>query len=139
MATLQPSYLKNLTGRGAWWAVVQWVTKTWTQLNQLHTYARLHTGIKGFPGGSVVKNLPTNAGDAGSISDPGRSHMLQSNQAHAPQLLSLCTGLVLCSKRNHCEEEPRHYSQSSPAHQNWREPRCSDKFPSGPVVRIRLP
>ena len=45
----------------------------------------------GFPPGSVVKNLPTNAGDTGSISDPGRSHMLQSNYARAPQLLSLCS------------------------------------------------
>ena len=27
----------------------------------------------GFPGGSVVKNLPANAGDAGSVPGPGRS------------------------------------------------------------------
>jgi len=27
----------------------------------------------GFPGGSVVKNLPPNAGDVGSIPGPGRS------------------------------------------------------------------
>ena len=27
----------------------------------------------GFPGGSVLKNLPANAGDAGSIPGPGRS------------------------------------------------------------------
>ena len=27
-----------------------------------------------FPGGSVVKNLPTNAEDTGSIPDLGRSH-----------------------------------------------------------------
>ena len=45
--------------------------------------------FRGHPGGSVVKNLPANAGDMGSIPDPGRSHMLQSNQARAPQLLSL--------------------------------------------------
>ena len=29
--------------------------------------------------GAVVKNLPANAGDTGSIPDLGRSHMLQSN------------------------------------------------------------
>ena len=34
---------------------------------------------RGFPGGSVVKNLPANAGDGGSISGPGRFHMLQSH------------------------------------------------------------
>ena len=35
--------------------------------------------VLGFPGGAVVKNLPTNAGDTGSIPGLGRSHMLQSN------------------------------------------------------------
>ena len=40
---------------------------------------------KGFPGGSMVKNLPANAGDTGSIPGPGRSHMLQSSKAHAPR------------------------------------------------------
>ena len=30
---------------------------------------------RGFPNGSVVKNLPDNAGNMGSIPDPGRSHM----------------------------------------------------------------
>ena len=33
----------------------------------------------GFPGGSVIKNLPANAGDLGSIPDPGRSYMRQDN------------------------------------------------------------
>ena len=32
-----------------------------------------------FPGGSVAKNPPANAGDTGSILGPGRSHMLRSN------------------------------------------------------------
>ena len=31
--------------------------------------------VWGFPGGSVVKNLPVNAGDTGSIPDLGRSHV----------------------------------------------------------------
>ena len=39
-----------------------------------------------FPGGSVVKNLSSSAGDTGSVPDPGGSHMLRSNAAHAPQL-----------------------------------------------------
>ena len=45
-------------------------------------------GSVGFPGGSVVKNPPANAGDAGSIPGPGRSHMLQSNRAPEPQVSS---------------------------------------------------
>ena len=32
-----------------------------------------------FPGGTVVKSPPANAGDTGSVSGPGRSHMPQSN------------------------------------------------------------
>ena len=44
---------------------------------------------QGFPGGSVVKKPPAEAGDRGSIPESGRSHMLWSNEAHAPQLLSL--------------------------------------------------
>ena len=40
---------------------------------------RYKTNIQGFPCGSVVKNLPANAGDKGSIPDPGRSHMLLGN------------------------------------------------------------
>ena len=35
--------------------------------------------IKDFPGGAVVKNPPTNAGDTGSIPGPGRPHMPRSS------------------------------------------------------------
>ena len=65
-------------------------------------------------GGAGSPGPAMDAGDAGSIPGPGRSHMLQSNPACAPQLLSLCTGLVLCNKSNHCDAEPTHCSQSSP-------------------------
>ena len=37
------------------------------------------SAFKGFPGGSVVKNLPASAEDMDSISGPGRSHMPWSN------------------------------------------------------------
>ena len=37
------------------------------------------TILSEFPGGAVVKNPPANAGDTGSSSGLGRSHMLQSN------------------------------------------------------------
>ena len=39
----------------------------------------LKSGERDFPGGTVVKNLPANAGDTGSIPGPGRSHMVRSN------------------------------------------------------------
>ena len=35
--------------------------------------------VEDFPGDSVVKNLPANAGDTGSIFGLGRFHMLQGN------------------------------------------------------------
>ena len=35
--------------------------------------------MKGFPGGSVVKNLAANAGDTGSIPGAERSHIPQFN------------------------------------------------------------
>ena len=41
-----------------------------------------------FPSAPVVKNLLVNAGDMGLIPGQGRFHMLLSNQAHVPQLLS---------------------------------------------------
>ena len=44
---------------------------------------------RGFPGGAVVKNPPANARDTGSSPVPERYHMPWSNQARAPQLLSL--------------------------------------------------
>ena len=43
----------------------------------------------GFPGGSVVENLPANAGDTGSSPGLGRSHMPRSGWAREPQLRSL--------------------------------------------------
>ena len=46
---------------------------------------------QGFPRGSVVKNLPANAGDTGSIPGPGRYHMLWSNYTPAPKLLTWCS------------------------------------------------
>ena len=47
--------------------------------------------MSGFPGGPVIKDSPANAGGVGSILGAGRSHMLQSNESWAPQLLSLCS------------------------------------------------
>ena len=37
---------------------------------------RSEKGLKGFPGGLVLKNLPANAGDTASTPGPGGSHTL---------------------------------------------------------------
>ena len=38
-------------------------------------YKKKNKNKQGFPGGSVVKMLPANAGDVGMIRGPERSHM----------------------------------------------------------------
>ena len=48
-----------------------------------------NTKILGFSGGTVVENLPANAGEMGLSHGLGRSHMPRSNWAREPQLLSL--------------------------------------------------
>ena len=45
--------------------------------------------VSDFPGGTVIKNTPANAGDTGLVPGPGRPHMPRSNKARAPQLLNL--------------------------------------------------
>ena len=52
----------------------------------------------------MVKNPPANAGNTGSSPGPGRSHMPRSNQARAPQLLSLCSRAV---SHNYWARAPR--------------------------------
>ena len=39
----------------------------------------IKSATPGFPGGTVVENLPANAGDTGSSPGLGRSHMPRSN------------------------------------------------------------
>ena len=70
-----------------------------------------------------VKNLPAYAWDTGSIPDPGRPHMPQSNKACVPKLLNLCSraqerqllrphalGPALHGKRRYCNEKPEHHT-----------------------------
>ena len=40
-----------------------------------------------FPGGPVVRNPSAIVGDMGSVLGPGRFHVVQGNEARAPQLL----------------------------------------------------
>ena len=47
-------------------------------LNKL-SFSQYQTGNWDFPGGLVVRNLPANAGDTGSIPDLGRFHVPWSN------------------------------------------------------------
>ena len=58
-------------------------------VNIIPQYSLLQKPNEEFPGGSVVKNPPANAGHMGLITSPGRSCISQSNEAHVPRLLSL--------------------------------------------------
>ena len=82
-------------------------------------YQKLKERCGGFPGGSMAKNLPTNAEGRSSVPGLGGSHMLRSNGAREPQPLSLCSRAwelqlpkparpkpVLCIRRCHRNEEP---------------------------------
>ena len=65
-----------------------------------------------FPGGTVVKNPPANAGDTGSSPGPGRSHVPQSYWARVPQLLKpVRLEPVLHNKRSHRNEKPAHCNE----------------------------
>ena len=51
----------------------------WFKKMTAHKNFILKRVVRGVPGGSVVKNLPANAGDTDLIPDPRESHLLQSN------------------------------------------------------------
>ena len=61
------------------------------QSQELDRHNLLTKPHQGFPGGSVLKNPPADAGDTDLIPGLGRSHGPWSNKAHAPQLPSLCS------------------------------------------------
>ena len=92
--------------------------------SKLFVNQKLFFKKKDFQGGPVVGNPPVKAGDMGSSPALGRTHMPQSTEAHAPQLLSLCSKahvprllkpahpeLELCNKSSHCNEKPARRSE----------------------------
>ena len=59
---LQYSCLENPLDRGAWWATVHRLTKSWTWLSDWAQHRFYNLAL---PLASQVKNLPANAGDVG--------------------------------------------------------------------------
>ena len=64
----------------SWASKVEWITETIVKFSSPQASCqRIRNGVRGFPGGAVVENLPANAGDTGSSPGLGRSHMPRSN------------------------------------------------------------
>ena len=73
----------------------------------------LKTALRGFLGGPVVKNLPTNA--AGHGFDPWSGTIL----------------LLRRNRRNHCDEKPTPGNyRAAPAHRNERKAASNNKDPA---------
>ena len=72
---LQYSCLENCLDRGAWWATVNGVAMSQTQLNDSFTHTHTHTRIfrVGFPWWLSGKDPPSNSGDGSLIPGSGRS------------------------------------------------------------------
>ena len=81
---------------------------------------------QGFPGGPVVKNLPASTGDKGSIPEMGRFHKPQSNQAHAAQLLSLCSQV----------REPQPWKPACPRAGALQQEKCPQREACAPQGRV---
>ena len=94
-----------------------------------------------FPSGTVVKNLPANAGDTVSSPGLGRSHMPRNNWAHAPQLLK-----PACLKPVHRNEKAAHRKEEKPplattresAHAAKKTQRSQKKKSESTMVNIHL-
>ena len=67
----------NVYDKGNWCGLYE--NSTILQLFCKSKTSKIKSLFRDFPGGAVVKNLPANAGDIGSIPGPGTSHMTRSN------------------------------------------------------------
>ena len=92
---------------------------------------------KGFPGGSVVKNPPVNAGDTGLIPGPASSQTQQTTQPATTQCHNCCWSLhalepVLSNERSQLKETPAQWESRAP--QREESPR-SNEDPAQPVPK----
>ena len=84
------------------------------------------------PGGPVDKNPPASAGDKGSIPGPGRSHILRSNSARVPELLSP-KDLKLTTERGTADErrgmrDGQKWNCSTGLYPRWLDPFVSESL-----------
>ena len=66
----------------------------------------------GLSGGPVIRNLPANAGNMGSIPGPGRFHMLQvATEPKCAKTVELMHLQLRLHKRSHHNEKPMHHNK----------------------------
>ena len=94
-----------------------------------HDQKQIFKKRENFPGGSVVKNRPTNAGDTGLIPDLGRSH-------RATDPVPITTE----SEHSRALQREAHTPQleSSPCLPQLEKSRCSNKDPAPPKINNKL-
>ena len=91
---------------------------------------------RNFTGGPVVKSLPANTGDMGSIPGLGRFHMTQGNQARVPQLPSPHSRVCALQRERPLQRKPTHRSSRvAPAHHNERKPTHGNEDPGQPKLK----
>ena len=95
----------------------------------------VHQKDMDFPGGPVVKNPPANAGHMGLIPGSARSHMLWSNKACMPKLLSW-TPRAWAWQQEKPQQREAHALQRrvALARQNQRKPEYSNEDPAQPQI-----
>ena len=76
---------------GTWEGTPQALLRRTGKKQHEPTACLLKPPVEDFPGSPVVKNLPANAGNKGSITGLGRSHLSQGSLTCGPQLLSPCS------------------------------------------------
>ena len=125
LKNLQPLFFALWTSRYA--ALVYFLTQSGSSI---HVYRKNYKEKRkkdekqvsgGFPGGTVVKNLPANAGDTGSSPGMGRSHIPRSSWAREPQLLSLRVWSLCSATREAAIVRPVHRDKEWPPLATTRE------------------
>ena len=127
------------------WTLSHWTTRevlsVVEEISLMHavfTPSQSHTnGPWDFPGGTVDRNLPANAGDTGSTPGPGGSHMLWNHWAPEPQLLKPTRSRVhvmqqeMSLQKESCAPQWR----VVPILHNEREPAHSNEDPAWPKIK----
>ena len=86
--------------------------------------------LRGFPGGSAVKNLSANAGDTGLIPDPGRSHIPTKSVGH-----NYWTGVPEPKSQNYRSPCPKGHAPQQETPLQWET--CAPQWRTDPAHHKR--